>query len=147
MHFSFCIIKKHNMLLKDFYEIISLEISPDKDIAHAQLKINPEHNIFKGHFPGAPVVPCVCTIQMLREVLSKIINKELSLVSSDNIKFNNIINPLQNQVLNFDYKIHSSVKEKVNINCCISFEKTNFCTFKGEFKVGNDREESLKLGV
>ena len=43
------------MLLKDFYTINKLE--SDNGKAFAQITINKNHDVFKGHFPGNPVTP------------------------------------------------------------------------------------------
>lgn len=37
-----------------------------------EAELNPGHPVFKGHFPGRPVMPGVCTIRLVRECVSKI---------------------------------------------------------------------------
>ena len=122
------------MLLDNFFEIINLELSPDKDIANVQIKINPEHKIFDGHFPNAPVVPGVCMLQMIKETLSKVVNSDLILVKGDNIKFLNIITPAKDQIFNINHKIKYEGLNSFIVNSNISSEKTNFCGFKGLFE-------------
>lgn len=57
--------------------------------------IDKEHEIFKGHFPSTPVVPGVCMMQMIKEMLEEKINHPLQLISADNIKFLSVMNPLE----------------------------------------------------
>ena len=45
------------ILAGDFYTVVSTVNEADK--IQAILKINPEHAIFNGHFPGQPVIPGV----------------------------------------------------------------------------------------
>ena len=47
------------MLLDNFYTILSSE-SSDSTIWTIQVKLNPGHPVYQGHFPGHPVVPGVC---------------------------------------------------------------------------------------
>jgi 3-hydroxyacyl-[acyl-carrier-protein] dehydratase len=82
------------MLLDNFFTITDITISQTKDEAIIKVKLNPNHNIFDGHFPGTPIVPGVCFIQMIKEILTKIVNADLILISSKNIKFQNLVNPL-----------------------------------------------------
>ncbi|MDD5570081.1 MAG: hypothetical protein PHD97_02890 [Bacteroidales bacterium] len=121
------------MLLNDFFEIINLEVSPDKNTANAQIKINPYHKIFNGHFPNAPIVPGVCIVQMIKETLSKVVNADLMLVKGNNIKFFNIIVPSQNQIFNIDFKIKSEEENTFIVNSNISSGNNNFCGVKATF--------------
>ena len=54
------------MLLDNFYTILSSE-SSDSTIWTIQVKLNPGHPVYQGHFPGHPVVPGVCLLQLIKE--------------------------------------------------------------------------------
>lgn len=79
------------MLLKDFYKLNSLTVS--ENLATAKITINKNHEIFKGHFPGNPVTPGVCMMQIIKELTEQIVGKKLFMTSSSNVKFMAIINP------------------------------------------------------
>ncbi|MEO8933740.1 MAG: 3-hydroxyacyl-ACP dehydratase [Xanthomarina sp.] len=79
------------MLLKDFYKLNSLTVS--ENLATAKITINKSHEIFKGHFPGNPVTPGVCMMQIIKELTEQILDKKLFMRSSSNVKFMAIINP------------------------------------------------------
>lgn len=79
------------MLNNDFF-YIGL-ISSDGSNIIAELQLNPDHNIFKGHFPGQPVVPGVCQVQMIKEILETALGNSLQLKTADHIKFLSIIIP------------------------------------------------------
>lgn len=124
-----------DLLLNSFFSIIRLdydEDSPDK--LYALLELNPAHDIFKGHFPGNPVVPGVCILQMIKETLSQHFDKELIMVKGDEVKFLNIINPLENQKIEIDFKIKHPGDEMVHISAVISYEDKMFMKFRGVFR-------------
>ena len=80
------------MILKDdFYTITQL--TEENNTIQATLKLNPEHPVFEGHIPGQPVVPGVCMVQMIKEILETVTGKTAMLQQSDHIKFLSVIDP------------------------------------------------------
>lgn len=93
------------MLIKDFYTIDSCSYSQDNNNISANITINPNHDVYKGHFPGQPVVPGVIQLQILRELCEKEFNKPLSITGSSVIKYINMIIPDKNPKLTIDIAI------------------------------------------
>lgn len=56
--------------------------------------LNPDHLIYKAHFPGQPVTPGVCILQMLQELLSVQYNKQLFIKNIKNAKFISVMSPV-----------------------------------------------------
>lgn len=73
------------MLKNHFYHIIS--INRQENSFQVSLQFNSEHEIFKGHFPGQPVVPGACMLQMVKEILNDVLHKDLRLQKAGNLKF------------------------------------------------------------
>jgi 3-hydroxyacyl-[acyl-carrier-protein] dehydratase len=82
------------MLLNSFYTIDSIDSANDQ--IKALLVIDRNHDILKGHFPGQPVVPGVCMMQMIRELVEVDRKKKFRIVEADQVKFLSIIDPTQN---------------------------------------------------
>ncbi len=59
----------------------------------ATVHLNASHDVFKGHFPGNPVTPGVVQLEMIRELLSLYLKKEVSLSTMSSCKFLAILNP------------------------------------------------------
>jgi len=122
------------MLVNNFYKIIKTDYLKDNPGSFkVTIELNDKHKIFKGHFPGNPIVPGVCMIQIVKEILSKLLKKNLFLSEGINIKFISVIKPEINKILNIDYKI----KQENNIfrvRALISFEERIFFKFKGKFR-------------
>lgn len=82
------------MLLDNFYSLVKKELTPTG--GSATIVIDAEHKILQGHFPGQPVVPGVCMMQIVRELAELAMSKKLKIVEGDNLKFLSIIDPRQN---------------------------------------------------
>jgi 3-hydroxyacyl-[acyl-carrier-protein] dehydratase len=82
------------ILLNDFYTIRQKDPAPGT--VKAKIAINKKHRILEGHFPGLPVVPGVCMLQIVREIMEVNSGKELKLTAADNMKFLSVINPEEN---------------------------------------------------
>ena len=91
------------MLKNDFYKVISKGSTGDKSFKSTIL-IDKDHDIFKGHFPEIPVVPGVCMMAMVKELLADHINKPLLLKKANILKFLSLINPLQHTQVDVSIK-------------------------------------------
>lgn len=57
------------------------------------LLLNKSHQIYEGHFPENPVLPGVCTLQIIKECLGNIIQKEIRYKNIAMCKFTSVIQP------------------------------------------------------
>ena len=114
------------ILLNDFFAIND-KVNSETEI-WAELYINARHKIFEGHFPNQPVVPGVCMMQMIKEILEQVIGKETNLVQAADMKFLAVIDPQQNNL------IHATIKyttgENGSINIQASLYKDELVHFK-----------------
>jgi 3-hydroxyacyl-[acyl-carrier-protein] dehydratase len=99
------------------------------------IELDPAHEIFKGHFPGIPILPGACMIQILKELLVYHSDTQLILKNALSIKYLSIINPLENNVINFNIETTITANSDISCNAVLSSESVVFCRFKGEFKV------------
>jgi len=76
-------------LLDDFYHIKEQETSGEA----IKILLNGEHFIYKAHFPGNPVTPGVCLVQIAMELLQAATNSKLTLLCASKIKYRNIVKP------------------------------------------------------
>lgn len=59
------------------------------------VRLNAEHFIYKAHFPGEPITPGVCLLQMCVELLSLHVGSVLALSCAKNVKYLKIVVPDQ----------------------------------------------------
>lgn len=55
--------------------------------------LDPEHFIYKAHFPGEPITPGVCIMQIAIELLGEYLGSPLSLNCAKNVKYLKTIEP------------------------------------------------------
>src|SRR4051794_34981822 len=119
------------MLKDDFFYIQS--VSDEHGVISALLEINAAHKIFHGHFPGQPVVPGVCMMEMVKEITETVTGKEMFLQKADNIKFLSVIDPNQSTIVNARITYANSENRRITFEAILFKEDIIYLKFKGEF--------------
>lgn len=121
------------MLLNDFFTINNKEFSATE--IWAELFINADHKIFEGHFPNQPVVPGVCMMQMIKEIVEHVIGKETNLEKAADMKFLAVINPQQNNLIHATIKYAVDESGIINIVASLFKDELVHFKFKGQLQV------------
>lgn len=111
------------MLLKDFYKVISIEKSAENKYL-ALIHINAEHEVFKGHFPGNPIMPGVCMMQIIKELTEEISGSSLFMQSLSNVKFMALINPFNTPELRLELDISMTETALIKVKNVTYFNDT-----------------------
>ena len=122
------------MLLENFYEIISKKVSDDKSSFNIEIKVNSAHPVFKGHFPGNPVMPGVCMLQIIKEITEEIVDSKLFMHKCANVKFLAMINPEINAVLQLQMNV-SQNEGIVKVKSITKFEDTVALKMSAEYRM------------
>lgn len=101
------------MLQDKLYNIADIKVA--KDTIDAAIQLDESHPVFKGHFPGNPVLPGVCALQILKEILSASLHKCLQISIACDIKFLQMIDPVRNNSLEVKIRYVNGVNEEINI--------------------------------
>lgn len=119
-------------MLKDaLYKIIS--IAHGENTIEAILEINKNNEIFTGHFPGQPVFPGACTLQILKEVLESSLNKTIRLIRADQIKFLALIEPGKSNILQFKLSYKLTDNNNITVHANLTAKNEVCFKFKGLF--------------
>ncbi|OHT46454.1 MULTISPECIES: 3-hydroxyacyl-ACP dehydratase [Flavobacterium] len=111
------------MVLKDFYKVLSEEKTGDSKYTISIL-INEKHDVFKGHFPGNPIMPGVCMIQIIKELTESITKSTLIMQTLSNVKFMALINPEVNPELRLELDIVTTEEDLVKVKNTTYFNDT-----------------------
>ena len=94
----------------------------------------PECSVYEGHFPGNPVAPGVCNIQMIKEIVERITGKQLLLAYIDRCKFTHLIMPEHHRELQIRIELVENRDDKpIKVIATIGRDDTEYMVFKGEF--------------
>lgn len=124
------------MILENFYSIESHIKSKNQNVFSIDIKINKDHDIFKGHFPNNPVMPGVCMIQIIKEITEDIIDAKLFMEKCTNVKFMALINPEVNHRLHLELII-SQENEIVKVKNKTKFEDTLALKMSAQYRIIN----------
>ncbi|RYG05798.1 MAG: hydroxymyristoyl-ACP dehydratase [Chitinophagaceae bacterium] len=116
----------------NFYSVAKSEVESTEagfTKLKAILDVNAEHNIFKGHFPSVPVVPGVCMMQIIKEILEAQLGQETRLKTAANMKFLTVINPLENSSVQLELIYNDALV----VNASLFNEGVVYFKFKGQF--------------
>lgn len=101
------------MLQDDFYTIANSEVTANTIVC--DIELNSGHDIYRGHFPGQPVMPGACMLQIVNEVLASLTGKPVKLSSAADIKFLQMVNPLETPALKLTIQF-TQAGDMVNVN-------------------------------
>jgi len=111
------------MVLKDFYKVVSEEKTGDAKY-NIRILVNANHEVFNGHFPGNPIMPGVCMIQIIKELTESITQSSLMIETLSNVKFMALINPEINPELRLELDIVTTDNDLVKVKNTTYFNDT-----------------------
>lgn len=123
------------MFLNSLYKIKQILPESNGLKFSAIIELNPAHEIFHGHFPGNPILPGVCMVQILKELLINSSKSKLLLKRAGSIKYLSFIDPRVNNIIRFSIEVNSTESGDISCNAVLNSDSVIFCRFKGEFKI------------
>ncbi len=121
------------MILEKFYTIENKSVDIDQVNYIFEIKVNNKHDIFKGHFPGNPVMPGVCMMQIIKEITQSIVGQKLFMEKCSNVKFLALINPDTNPNLTLELKI-TQLEGIIKVRNTTKFDDTVALRLSAQYK-------------
>jgi 3-hydroxyacyl-[acyl-carrier-protein] dehydratase len=109
------------------------KISHEDATISVMLGINADSEILKGHFPGHPVVPGACMLQIVKEVLESALNHPVRLKKADQLKFMIMIDPTNMLAVDLDMTYKYSDNETIVVTAKLSNPDALYFKFQGSF--------------
>ncbi|MGN0188373.1 MAG: beta-hydroxyacyl-ACP dehydratase [Candidatus Cryptobacteroides sp.] len=79
------------MLLENYYNIDGV-VSRDGGAVFT-VSLNPDCGVYAGHFPGSPVCPGVCSMQMVKECAEKAAGREYRIKEIKQCRYVSLMSP------------------------------------------------------
>jgi 3-hydroxyacyl-[acyl-carrier-protein] dehydratase len=118
------------MLMNDFYTVSGIQ--QEANALSCSVVFNAAHAIFNGHFPGHPVVPGVCMLEIIKELLQQQTGTKMTLRQAGNVKFLQLITPEVQPVFHITWK---SAENGYSVVATISNKNTALFKMNGEYSV------------
>ncbi len=109
------------------------EINHEGGVIKAVLGVNADSAILKGHFPGHPVVPGACMLQITKEVLEDVLQTPLRLKKADQLKFMTMIDPANAPHVELDITYKYQDDGSIIVNAKLSNPDTVYFKLQGSF--------------
>jgi len=130
------------MILKDDFFSIAEEIRGEDKAATYKLSLNSLHPIYKAHFPGNPITPGVCIIQICKELFEHFTGERFALRKLINVKFLSVINPDENAEIYVDLIKYERVGEErqgYKLTALVRSDETQFAKLVLELAFADGR--------
>ncbi len=101
---------------KNLFSISKISSEGNKHCFVAE--VDAASHIFKGHFEGQPVVPGVCTLTMVKQCISSVLQRDnIQYESIKECKFLAAIIPDEHRVVNVNIEFKTESEVVVDITC------------------------------
>ena len=116
--------------MKGYYSIINS--STDGLSGTFFVLLNPECEVYKGHFPGTPVSPGVCNIQMMLECAETVAGQALWVRKINRCRFTTLLSPLTHPELEIQINLQEKEDNSFILNASIGNGEDIYQTLKAE---------------
>ena len=99
-------------------------ITDTDDGFEALVRCNPEHPVYKAHFPGNPITPGACLLQTAGALMQQKMGRPLFLKSSKNIKYLSILIPAEGKEVKFGFSHVAEGETECKTQVVIADEST-----------------------
>ena len=99
-----------------------LDEIPAETGADDRLRLDPDHIIYQAHFPGAPITPGVCLMQMGLELSQRCFGHPLKLQCVSQVKFLKTIVPSRTPLLLFSLRTRPAEEGRRKVQALITAE-------------------------
>ena len=118
-------------LINELCEIVGKN-SGDGQLTY-QVRFSPDCFIYQSHFPGNPITPGVCLIQISSEILESEYHHTYELSLLKNIKFKKIVRP--GETVSFVVTDMAYVDDLFKVNVSVENEEAQYTKMSLLFKV------------
>ena len=116
--------------MENFYTIIARTL--DGLSGMFQVRLNPECKIYEGHFPGTPVSPGVCNIQMMLECAEIVAHMPLRARKINRCRFTTLLSPKTHPELEIRIDLQEKETNIYSLNASIGKGEEIYQTLKAE---------------
>lgn len=97
--------------------LFTVEPLPEEDSKYGyEIRLDPSHDVFQGHFPGMPVLPGVCMLYIIKKCISLTLDRRVRFHSIKSCKFLSVVNPAEQQQLVLRFSFSATQKTEATLS-------------------------------
>lgn len=97
-----------------------------------RVRLDASHPVFSGHFPGHPVLPGVCTLQIVRECLARGTRRRFRYAAIRECKFLSMVVPAESAPLDIDIRLAEGEEPATRkLTCTVAENDRTILKLKG----------------
>jgi 3-hydroxyacyl-[acyl-carrier-protein] dehydratase len=123
------------MLVDNLYRIVSTQT--DTNVIRVEMEVNAAHEIFKGHFPEVPVLPGVCMVQCIKELIEEALQVKTRIDKADMIKFLSMLNPVESNTVSAEISVKEKTETGIVFQASLKNEERFLLKYSGSLVVLN----------
>jgi 3-hydroxyacyl-[acyl-carrier-protein] dehydratase len=101
-----------------FFSVLSSEVA--EGLGTYNLRLDRDHFIFRCHFPEQPIVPGVCIVQMLSELIAGYAGRKLYVKEMRRVKFVGPVYPDQTPELSYRITSYNDDGQTVTVSAVLT---------------------------
>lgn len=107
------------MVNESFYTLQNIQqATPMRSLC--TITFNPAHEIFKAHFPGNPIIPGVCCVEIVRQAVGNMLDTDLRISVVKNLKFISLMTPAVNKSFVFDMVVAETAENQYSVKVTVT---------------------------
>lgn len=103
-----------------FYTVTDTHETPDGTVF--RICLDPDSPLFRGHFPGHPILPGVCSMRIIRECAERMSGKHLSYSKVKLCRFSSVIIPGNPPA----FDVHISLTDEGALSASITYDDVQY---------------------
>ncbi|NCC98855.1 MAG: beta-hydroxyacyl-ACP dehydratase [Bacteroidia bacterium] len=121
-------------MLKDkYFSLLNSTLEAENNTIF-ELSLLADCDVYRGHFPGMPVAPGVCNIEMIKECAEEVCGCKLFLSYISQCRFSALITPDKTPNLNLRLQLEKQDSGNISFKSVLFKDETIFLDMKGELQ-------------
>lgn len=116
----------------NYFQIDALHMGAAHGVFY--LRLLPGCDVYRGHFPGNPVCPGVCHIEMLRECVMKLVGVKVFISSVKQCRLTAVSDPLSCSELKLTVSLEKT-DERYAVSALLEDEEKTYMEYRGSMAV------------
>lgn len=121
-------------LENNYFKLLRMHRQDDAS-ATFHVALLPDCDVYRGHFPGNPVCPGVCTMQMIRECAETFLGKSLHQPVVSQCRFVTLMTPAGCPEVDIKMEILAITDQTFTVKATVSDSDNIYMEYKGEMTV------------